>query len=328
MISVGDRLQPTLYDARGEDATGRREIEHETEPPLPPRSGPPIVRAPAVQKEAIERPGWKLVWSDEFEVDGKPSAERWTAQLAAPKWVNGELQRYTASKKNAYVKNGQLHLVAYQIPRKRAQAGDVGLRPDGRLTDPHPLYEYTSARIHTEGKGDFRCGRIEVRAKLPRAAGSWPAIWMMPTAPKHGWPECGEIDIMEHVAFDLDVIHASLHSKAENWPSGNQRTNKVRIDGVTDAFHTYALERHPDRIEWYIDDRLIYRADRPEDATQANWPYDAPFHLILNVAVGGFWGGAEGVDTKAFAEPQEMVIDSVRIFERDTDRGVDSRSPR
>jgi beta-glucanase (GH16 family) len=277
------------------------------------RTPPTIVRAGPVL--LLPKPAPRLVWSDAFKVEGPPSADRWTALEHPMRANNNELQRYTASPENVFVRDGQLHIVAVQKPRADGgEAGDLGVRPDGRLMNPELKYEYSSARLVTEGKGDFGYGRIEVCAKLPTAAGTWPAIWMMPTAPTAPWPECGEIDIMEHVGCDIDVIHASLHSKDDNWMSGTQKTKKLRIDGVTDGFHVFAFERNAKGVAWFVDDQEILRVDRPKDANPQNWPFDGPYHLILNVAVGGWWGGMEGVDTKALETPQEMVVDYVRVF--------------
>jgi len=151
--------------------------------------------------------GWKLVWSDEFSRDGQPDPSKWSYDVGGHGWGNNELQYYAESRlKNARVENGNLIIEAHKESVQGSQ--------------------YSSARLVTKGKGEWTYGRIEVRAKLPSGRGTWPAIWMLASQNSYGdgyWPDNGEIDIMEHVGFDPDVIHASVHTLAYNHTIGTQR---------------------------------------------------------------------------------------------------------
>lgn len=238
----------------------------------------------------------RLVWADEFETPGLPDPSQWGYDVGGHGWGNDELEFYTAGRlENARVEDGRLIIEA----RKEAW-GDRA---------------YTSARLVTKGKGDWTYARVEVRARLPRGRGTWPAIWMLPTGSGYGgggWPETGELDIMEHVGHDPGVIHASVHCKAYNWPAKTQKTATLKLADADTAFHVYALERRPERIDFFVDDRLLLSFPNEGKGWQS-WPFDRPFHLVLNVAIGGFWGGAQGVDDAAF--PQRLEVDYVRVYE-------------
>ena len=239
---------------------------------------------------------WELVWSDEFEVDGLPDAAKWGYDVGGNGWGNQELQYYTEGRmENARVEDG--HLI---IEALRESFG-------GR--------EYTSARLVTRGKGDWTYGRVEVRAKLPAGRGTWPAIWMLPTEGIYGdggWPDNGEIDIMEHVGFDPENIHGTVHTEAYNHTKGTQRGGSRQVPGALDEFHDYAVEWSPTRIEFMIDDVVYFRFFNENSGWEA-WPFDRPFHLLLNIAVGGSWGGLQGIDDTVF--PARMEVDYVRVYE-------------
>jgi licheninase len=238
-----------------------------------------------------------LVWVDEFDNDGLPDSSKWDYEVGGHGWGNKELQFYTgARRENARVEEG--HLV---IEARR---------------DFFESHEYTSARLLS--KAQWMSGRFEVRAKLPCARGTWPAIWMLPAAKRAGmgWPDTGEIDIMEHVGHDPGVIHASIHTGAYNWPTRTQKTATLSVPDACSAFHTYALDWTPSGMRAYVDDREYFqfpneRLSNPS-ATTREWPFDVPFAFRLNVAVGGMWGGEQGVDAAAF--PQRMEIDFVRVY--------------
>lgn len=241
------------------------------------------------------RPGWRLVWADEFDHDGAPDPARWSYDVGGDGWGNRELQFYTdARRENVRVENGRLIIEARR--------------------EPWQGKEYTSARLVTKNKGDWDQGRFEIRAKLPAGRGTWPAIWMLPTVWDLGdgqWPDNGEIDIMEHVGFDPGRIHGSLHSRLHQWRNNTQRTGTLLVPDATTAFHTYVLEWSRDEIRMYVDDHLYLTAARAgEDWT--SWPFFRKFHLILNIAVGGDWGGEKGVDPAVF--PQRMEVDYVRVY--------------
>lgn len=257
---------------------------------------PPHVAADVAAPQAQER-SWRFSdepsWRDEFDVAGPPDPAKWGYDTGGHGWGNNELQHYTRSAENAFVGNGVLTIVARRQPRK------------GR--------GYTSARLVSKGKGDFLYGRFEVRAKLPSGRGTWPAIWMLPTDNRYGgWPHSGEIDIMEHVGFDPGRVHVTVHTGAYNHAIGTHRTSTTTVDGATDGFHRYRVDWTPDAIRGYIDDALVYSFAN-EGTGPAAWPFDQRFHFLLNIAVGGDWGGKEGVDNAAF--PARMEVDYVRVFD-------------
>ncbi|MDH3409515.1 MAG: glycoside hydrolase family 16 protein, partial [Gammaproteobacteria bacterium] len=188
----------------------------------------------------------------------------------------------------------------------------------------------TSGRVHSMGKGDFLYGRFEVRAKLPNGKGTWPAIWMLPSDPYKyattceagedwqgsptcdAWPNSGEIDIMEHVGYQMGHVHGTVHNEAYYWAKWEQRKGRILIDGVDEDFHVYALEWTPERIDIFADGSRYFMY--VNEGTGWNvWPYDQPFHLILNVAVGGMWGrSGGGIDDTIF--PQRMLVDYARVY--------------
>lgn len=240
---------------------------------------------------------WKLVWSDEFDYKGLPDPKKWGYDVGGRGWGNNELQYYTDAKTdNARIEDGKLIIEA-----RKEKAGSNN---------------YTSARLVTKGKGDWTYGRFEVRAKLPSGRGTWPAIWMLPSKKSYSdrfWPDNGEIDIMEYVGSDPGVIHATTHTRAYNWPKNNQKTATFRVADAETAYHLYAMEWSAERIDIYIDETRIF-SDRNEGTGWEAWPFDRDFHLILNLAIGGNWGGAKGVDDGIF--PQRMEIDFVRVYQR------------
>jgi beta-glucanase (GH16 family) len=174
--------------------------------------------------------------------------------------------------------------------------------------------EFSSARLMSNA--DWKYGRIEVNAKLPDGIGTWSAIWAMPggwTYYDGNWPDIGEIDIMEHVGHDLGVVHASAHSKDYQWQNNSQKTATILIPDVSNKFHSYIMEWSPDVMKTYVDDSLYFEYEN-EGLGKNTWPYDKPFYLILNVAVGGAWGSLKGIDKGAF--PQTMEVDYVRVYQK------------
>ncbi len=244
---------------------------------------------------------WQLVWTDEFDKVGIPDSTRWSYDVGGHGWGNQELQFYTSARKeNARVENGHLIIEARQENWENR--------------------DYTSARLVSKGKGDWTYGRFEVRAKLPTGRGTWPAIWMLPSQTSYGegfWPDNGEIDVMEHVGFDPDVVHASVHTKAYHHSIGAQKTGKIHVPTSRSDFNVYAAEWTPAEMRWYVNDKHFFtfkneRLTNPK-ADHRQWPFDKPFHLMLNIAVGGTWGGQKGVDESIW--PQQMVVDYVRVYQ-------------
>jgi beta-glucanase (GH16 family) len=241
----------------------------------------------------------RIVWSDEFDYPGKPDTTKWNYDLGdgCPDgcgWGNNELQYYTDDPRNVRVENGKLIIEAHQ--------------------DSSHNKSYTSTRIVSKGKGDWKYGRIEVMAKLPRGKGTWPAIWMLSTDWKYGgWPASGEIDIMEHVGYDPGVIHGTIHTEAYNHLKGTQKEGKIFIPDAQDQFHLYSVNWSSDKIEFLVDNKVYHTATKGPDHDFKSWPFDERFHLIMNIAVGGNWGGKEGVDPSIW--PQQMEIDYVRVYQ-------------
>jgi Beta-glucanase/Beta-glucan synthetase len=235
-----------------------------------------------------------MVWNDEFSNTGLPDATRWGYDVGGSGWGNNELEYYTDSRlENARCENGNLVIEA----RKESYQG----------------MNYTSARLVTSNKGDWRYGRFEVRAKLPGGKGTWPAIWMLPTTWVYGsWPSSGEIDIMEYVGYDPGNVHGSIHTEAYNHTIGTQKTSTYSVPDAETAFHTYAIEWTTEKIDFFVDD-VKYFSFTNEHTGYKVWPFDQPFHFILNLAVGGDWGGAEGVDPNIW--PQQMVVDYARVYQ-------------
>lgn len=241
-----------------------------------------------------------LIWSDEFDIDGPPDSTRWGFDLGdgCPEvcgWGNNELQYYTNNPKNVRLENGHLILEA--------------------IKENYEGKEYTSARLVSKNKGDWKYGYIEARAKLPKGTGTWPAIWMLPTEWEYGgWPASGEIDIMEHVGYNQGVVHGTVHTKAFNHSIGTHKGDSVALVDVHDTFHLYAIDWSPEQIDFLIDGE-VYNTFINEKTGYEAWPFDKPFHLLLNIAVGGNWGGAKGVDTTIW--PQQMQIDYVRVYKKE-----------
>ena len=241
---------------------------------------------------------WRLVWADEFNYTGLPDSRKWSYDVGGHGWGNKELQYYTERRKeNARVENGSLIIEARR--------------------DNWEAHEYTSARLVSKRKGDWTYGRFEIRAKLPTGKGAWPAIWMLPTTWAYGgWPDSGEIDIMEQVGYEPQVIHASVHTKAYHHVINTQKTAKTPVETAVTGFNVYTVEWTQKEIRAYVNDRryFTFKNERLTDpgADYRQWPFDQPFHLLLNIAVGGTWGGARGVDESIW--PQRMEIDYVRVY--------------
>ncbi|MDB5191611.1 MAG: glycoside hydrolase [Segetibacter sp.] len=236
----------------------------------------------------------KLVWSDEFNYKGLPEEKNWGYDTGSHGWGNNELQYYTYKRaENARVKKGKLVIKAIKENYKNAK--------------------YTSARLVTKNKGDWKFGRIDVKAKLPAGKGMWPAIWMLPTKWEYGgWPKSGEIDIMENVGYLPDSVYGSIHTGKYNHAIGTQKTGGLLIKDLATNFHVYSVEWRENRIDFFIDNKKYYGFANDKTGSEA-WPFDKDFHLLLNIAVGGNWGGKFGVDDSIF--PQKMEIDYVRVYQ-------------
>ncbi len=243
---------------------------------------------------------YQLVWSDEFDYEGLPDDNKWSYDIGngCPNicgWGNNELEYYTESKlENARVENGHLIIEAHKEQVK--------------------YNKYSSARLVSKGKGDWTYGKIEVRSKNPSGRGTWPAIWMLPTENVYGgWPRSGEIDIMEHVGYVPDSIYGTVHTLAYNHGIKTQKGGQLAIADSESEFHIYMIEWTEEKIDFYIDEKKYFTFANEEKSSK-EWPFDQAFHLILNIAVGGNWGGALGVDDTIW--PQRMEVDYVRVYQK------------
>ena len=313
----------------GKDATANDVLEKS--------STPKALVLTAAPLKASEK--WKLVWSDEFDTDAIDK-NKWSFEENCWGGGNNEQQCYTDRKSNAFVKEGKLNIVA----KKGRYTGAAN--PDGNKRNKKSL-PYTSARLRTMNKGDWKYGRFEISAKLPAGQGTWPAIWMLPTDFVYGgWAASGEIDIMESVnlkapSTEKGAAKGELESRVfgtlhygKNWPGNVSSGQAVHLPGnvnPADDFHTYAIEWEEGEIRWYIDD--VHYATQRQNGWYSQYeengkivsggpgaPFNQKFHLLLNVAVGGNWAANAndgGIDKSAF--PQTMAIDYVRVYQCSAD---------
>ena len=239
----------------------------------------------------------ELVWADEFEGSAL-IPENWTFETGDHGWGNNELQNYVEDD-NVEVSEGTLKIMA-----KKVEGFPVGAK-------------YTSTRLNS--KKQFLYGRMEIRAKIPEDKGNgiWPALWMLGKDIQNiGWPACGEIDIMEYVSFEPNQMHFSIHSTANNHKNGTQITSgPVELETIEEEFHNYGLLWTDKYIKFYIDDieNITLNFQRPAISNSENWPFSKPFYFLMNIAVGGDWGGLNGVDDSIF--PATMEVDYVRVYQ-------------
>lgn len=236
---------------------------------------------------------WKMIWNDEFEKNGLPDTNKWTYDVGGHGWGNNELQFYTAKRsKNARIEDGKLIIEA--------------------IKENYEGKGFTSARLVTRGKASWNKGKIEVRAKIPSGLGTWPAIWMLADKIPLNWPDDGEIDIMEHVGYDQNFVHGTIHTKKYNHILGTQKANQVTIPDVSDTYHRYQLIWDQETMYIGVDDIYYFKYKNEKTGSDA-WPFHNNMYLLLNLAVGGNWGGAKGVATDIW--PKRMEVDYVRVYE-------------
>lgn len=255
--------------------------------------------------ETSEKPednGWTLVWSDEFDTpteDNRPNPSKWTYDLGASGYGNAELQNYTDNVKNAQ----------YSTYNGEGCMKITALKDNDGAT-------YSSARIKTEGLFEFQYGRAEARLVLPYGVGLWPAFWMLGADyATNAWPACGEIDIMENKGKQPNIVSSALHMPGRS--GGNPITS---VFGYQDKrfdtdFHIYAVEWSKDRIDFIVDGTVYHRVEKTA-LDGGEWAFDHPFFIILNVAVGGNFGGNPTDDTYF---PQSMYVDYVRVYQKPED---------
>jgi len=235
---------------------------------------------------------YELVWSDEFNTGLMPDTDKWAYDIGGNGWGNNELEYYTGSRtENARIENGNLVIEA----RKESYGGK----------------NYSSARLLTKNKAQWTYGKFEIRARIPRGRGTWPAIWLLSASNNLKWPDDGELDIMEEVGYAPNIIHGTVHNKLYNGANG--KGSSKFIADAQDSFHVYRLEWTNSQVTWSIDNVSFFTYYDPGFGADA-WPYNKDFFLILNVAIGGNWGGAQGIDDSIF--PQSMLVDYVRVYQK------------
>lgn len=253
-----------------------------------------------VLEQKMDGEEWKLVWSDEFDEGTQPDESKWSYNVGNWGWGNFEPQYYTnADPDNAKIEDDNLIIEAIK--------NDEG-------------YDWTSARLTTQGKVAFKYGRIEFRAKVPTGRGTWSAGWLLGDSyiDELSWPYCGEIDVLECVGYEIDdstgngINHATCHTPAYYFKIGNQISAQIEVEAMNSEYHTYAVEWYPDRIEAYLDGEHYYTYDK--NANELEWPFDQPQCIIINLAVGGGWGGAKGIDESW--DRHQYILDYVRVYEK------------
>jgi beta-glucanase (GH16 family) len=234
-----------------------------------------------------------LVWSEDFNGGPRLNTANWNYVTGGGGWGNGELETYTSNTANVNVTNGLLNIVGIYNPTTGS---------------------YTSGRLTTKNKVTMKYGRIDVRAKLPTGVGSWPAIWMLANGSLYGnrYLANGEIDIMEEVGADQNEIVASAHSMYYNPSNGNTRYGVMQLPTANTAFHTYSLVIDPEYLSYQVDNVEYYKVMNDHTGYKS-FPYNQPYYLLLNLAIGGSWGGYKGVDTKSM--PWTFSIDYVKIYQ-------------
>ena len=301
--TVRSALSRTLPDVEVSD--GQLLVEFE------PVTGQPVLSAILVRSRQPDTSDWEPLWSDEFNYEGPPDPARWNIEIWEARRVNDEDQAYTDRPRNVRVTGGKLVLEAH-----REGYGGAA---------------YTSGRIQSQGKGDWLYGRVDIRARLPGGQGTWPALWMMPSdgfryatrcsadrddwqgsGDCDAWPNSGEIDIMEHVGYDMTRLHATVHNKAYYWKNNEQRKGSVEVRDLDRAFHVYSMVWTPEQLTFYFEGIPYFTYVNEGDGWES-WPYDHPYHMIFNLAIGGQWGRAGGpIDETIF--PTRLEVDYVRIF--------------
>ena len=243
----------------------------------------------------------RLVFHDSFNGTGLPDADKWNFNDRGR--INSELQYYTFERpENVFMEDGLLHIRCINNDTIRDENGMILNEIADKNGDKHCI---TSGRIQTKGQHDWTYCYVEARIKVPIASGTWPAVWMMPTKNEYGyWPNSGEIDIMEHIGNEPLVYHCALHHR-----NGDKGGSKQLLDA--DDWHVIGFNWTAEKMEWLIDDKVYCRITNP-GTNWGDWPYNRDFHLILNFAFGGGWGGQAGINPDAL--PLDFLVDYVRVF--------------
>lgn len=238
--------------------------------------------------------GRQMIWNDEFDKTGRPDSSKWGFEVG--KIRNNEVQFYTKDReKNSRVENGKLVIEAHKEQFEGATVTSASLTSNQAWTGVY----------------------VEARAKVPTGVGTWPAIWMLGDSirqkgEKHiGWPLCGEIDILENVGFDPDRVHFNIHTAAYNHSIGTGKGTSIVVPRVWEEYQTYGMDMKPDGLDFYFNGKKVFTFAKESDDKKV-WPFDDPHYIILNLAIGGAWGGQKGVDDSIF--PAKYTIDYVRVY--------------
>ncbi|MDK2886546.1 MAG: hypothetical protein PWP54_1104 [Thermosipho sp. (in: thermotogales)] len=247
---------------------------------------------------------WKLIWSQEFD-DSVIDRNVWNFEIGnghskgIPGWGNNELEYYTDGE-NAYIQNGILVIEA---------------RKEGRR-DAYGTYNYTSSRMTTQGKFEVKYGRIEVRAKFPYGKGLWPAVWMLGSdIGSVGWPNCGEIDIVEFLGHESTKVYGTVHGPGYSGGNSISGSYELTDPDFTEDFHTFGIIWDEEKIDFYVDDYVYYTVSKMYVLSRGySWVFDKPFFIIVNLAVGGNWPGYPDENTQF---PAKMYIDYIRVWQKE-----------
>ena len=260
--------------------------------------------SPAVTYQgSLASGGWNLKWSDEFSNNGSPDPAKWGYEYGYVR--NNEKQFFTNRQENARVENGNLIIEArkesYNITNAVGAYGNT-------------LTEYTSASLITQNKAAWTYGRMDILAKIPTARGIWPALWTLGTNVNTvGWPKCGEIDILEHVGWDVGAAHTSIHTQERNHSMGTEYSVPTWLTSLGSNYDLYSTEWDATKIVFFINGRRVAQYDNKQTG-EDNWPFFRDQYLLMTLSVGGSWGGVEGIDEAVF--PQKFLIDYVRIYQK------------
>jgi len=255
--------------------------------------------SPKTMTQKTDGSEWRVVWADEFE-GTEIDSEKWTYDIGNWGWGNGEQQYYTEGRtENARIEDGNLIMEARRNDMDKS---------------------WTSARLTTRGRTSFLYGKIEFRAKVPFYKGNWSAGWLLGDdyIDELSWPYCGEIDILESVGYEMDdetgngIAHASTHSRARYFKLGNQPSNTIALKNMSNEYHTYAVIWTPNNIEVLVDDHHYFTYS--DTSSELSWPFNKPQNIVLNLTIGGVWGGYYGIEENL--DSQKMIIDYVRVYER------------
>ncbi len=240
-------------------------------------------------KKGFLKNNYKLVWDELFNKQ-ELDTNKWNIEIREPGWVNNELQAYTKRKENLFIKNNNLFIRG--------------------IKEKHGDTQYTSGRINTSKKFNWKYGRFEIRAKLSKQKGIWPAIWLLSENIENvGWPKCGEIDIMEHINNE-DIIYGTIHSEKYNHMNKNQIGGQINLEDISSEFYTYGLEWNSESLLWFVDNKVYFRLDK-KDYFEEDWPFDNEYFLIINQAIGGFWPG----NPEDNFIQSDYIIDWIKVYQ-------------